>query len=148
MNLDFESKQIISLSPIFRGDDCAPHVGTKFQRGDRLKSQSSILHPVFMLSPYDCWEVLQYRWNLLWHVKNCGLHWCFLVFTAKCIMGLLNLKINEYILFLCFLHITRMQPYVNVITFCKMSAVSKMDVFPLGMFLFVVHIFCWQTQFV
>lgn len=57
-------------------------------------------------------------------------------------------KINEYILFLCFLQITQMQPYVSVITFFEVSAVSKMDVFPLGMFLFVVHIFCWQTQFV
>lgn len=63
-------------------------------------------------------------------------------------MGLLNLKINEYILFLCFLQITQMQPYVSVITFSEVSAASEMDVFPLGMFLFVVHIFCWQTQFV
>lgn len=81
----------------------------------------------------------------IWNIVACR---AVFFFIAKCIMGLLNLKINEYILFLCFLQITQMQPYVSVITFSEVSAVSKMDVFPLGMFLFVVHIFCWQTQFV
>lgn len=83
----------------------------------------------------------------IWNIVACRAVF-FFFFIAKCIMGLLNLKINEYILFLCFLQITQMQPYVSVITFSEVSAVSEMDVFPLGMFLFVVHIFCWQTQFV
>lgn len=63
-------------------------------------------------------------------------------------MGRLNLKINDCILFMCFLRITQMQPYASVITFCRVSWVSKTDVFPLRMFLFVVHIFCKLTQFV
>lgn len=84
----------------------------------------------------------------IWNIVACRDVFFFIIIIAKCIMGLLNLKINEYILFLCFLQITQMQPYVSVITFSEVSAVSEMDVFPLGVFLFVVHIFCWQTQFV
>lgn len=120
-----------------------PRVGTKFQRGDPTqKSCIQFLRLIGASVEKFCSAVgPPAASGTLWPVDP-------FFFIAKCIMGRLDLKINEYVLFLCILQTTQMQPYVSVITFHGVWGVGKIDVFPLGMFLLVVHISCWQTQFV